>query len=51
MDKSNQEKLSIGIPMVWREHKKHVDDYYICLKETSAYCKKTRQKLSYPILI
>jgi hypothetical protein len=45
-----RKQLIFGISMVWREPKNHVNNCYFCLTKTSGYSKKTRLKLSYPIL-
>ena len=48
--KRARKQLSFGIPMLWREKKNHLDDYYFSLPKSYGYSKKTRQKLSYPNL-
>lgn len=48
--KGTREKLSFGIPMVWREQKDHSTDCYFCLVKTSGFNKKNKSKIEYPNL-
>ena len=41
-------KLKVGVPMVWREPKNHVDDCYFCPINVKGFNKKNKQHLQYP---
>ena len=41
-------KFKFGVPMVWREPKKHVDDCYFYLVNVKGFNKKNKQHLQYP---
>ena len=42
--------MSFGIPMIWREPKDHVTDFYICLVCTKGYNGKNKAALKCPNL-
>lgn len=46
--KGTRDKLSFGIPMIWREPKDHSSDCYFCIVKTSGYNKKNKCKIEYP---
>ena len=41
-------KLKVGVPIVLREPKNHVDDCYFCLVNVKGFNKKNKQHLQYP---
>ena len=41
-------KFKFGVPMVWREPKKHVDDCYFYLVNVKGFNKQNKQHLQYP---
>ena len=48
--KGKRKSLSFGIPMIWREPKDHVTDYYFCLTKTEGFNAKNKSKIIYPNL-
>ena len=40
--------LPFGVPMMWREPKEHLTDYYFCLVNTKGIGKKNRLNIFYP---
>ena len=46
--KGKQKGLPFGVPMVWRESRDHVTDFYFCMVNTKSVGKKNRHKISYP---
>src|SRR6218665_1811587 len=48
--KATRDKLTFGIPMVWREPKNHRTDCYFSLVNTQGYNKKNKCKMEYPSL-
>ena len=48
--KGASDKLTFGIPIVWRVQKDHCTDCYFCLVKTLCYNKKYKWKREYPSL-
>lgn len=48
--KGTREKMSFGIPVVWRKQKDHSTDCYFCAVKTSGFNKKNKSKIEYPYI-
>ena len=48
--KNNRKSFRFGIPMIWREPKKHFDECYFCAVNTKAINRKNRNSSVYPNL-
>lgn len=46
--KGTRKSLKFMVPMIWREQKKHHDDYYFCITSLTGINKNNRSKWKYP---
>src|SRR5271163_2070093 len=42
------DRMSFGIPMIWRESTNHATDCYFCLTNVTGVNKKTKHNIEYP---
>ncbi|XP_076057274.1 uncharacterized protein LOC143034813 [Oratosquilla oratoria] len=45
-----KDKITFGIPMIWREPRDHVTDCYFCVTRVAGFTSKTRHLITYPSL-
>ncbi|XP_076055441.1 uncharacterized protein LOC143033819 [Oratosquilla oratoria] len=45
-----KDKITFGIPMIWREPRDHVTDCYFCVTLVAGFTSKTRHLITYPSL-
>ena len=43
-----RKQMPFGVPMIWREQRDHVSDYYFCMTKITGFSRKSKSKIIYP---